>query len=173
MGSWLAVGEVVWLIGMSAWIILERRSPVATWAWIFALTWIPLLGIPVYFLFGPRRLRRKKLQIWPKQIMSCQGIATVARPARRDFSGEGNCGQAPVFGVTGRMCQTTAATTGKQCGALFVWRRLLPCDGTSVRRGTTSYPPGILHLGAGRHWNPFSGSIMREGKSWSSGATAG
>jgi cardiolipin synthase len=62
MGSWLAVGEVVWLIGMSAWIILERRSPVATWAWIFALTWIPLLGIPVYLLFGPRRLRRKKLR---------------------------------------------------------------------------------------------------------------
>jgi cardiolipin synthase A/B len=62
MGSWLAVGEVVWLICMSAWIILERRSPVATWAWIFALAWIPVLGIPVYLLFGPRRLRRKKLR---------------------------------------------------------------------------------------------------------------
>jgi cardiolipin synthase A/B len=27
MGTWIALGEAVWLIGLSTWIILERRSP--------------------------------------------------------------------------------------------------------------------------------------------------
>jgi cardiolipin synthase A/B len=62
IGTWLALGEVVWVIGLGIWIILERRSPAATLAWVFALAWIPLLGIPVYLLIGPRRLRRKKLR---------------------------------------------------------------------------------------------------------------
>ncbi len=60
--SWLAVGEVVWVIGLSAWIILERRSPVASLAWILALAWFPVVGILLYLLIGPRRLRRKKLR---------------------------------------------------------------------------------------------------------------
>jgi cardiolipin synthase len=60
--SWLAVGEAVWVIGLSAWIILERRSPVATLAWVLALAWFPVVGILLYLLIGPRRLRRKKLR---------------------------------------------------------------------------------------------------------------
>ena len=60
--SWLAVGEAVWVIGLSAWIILERRSPVATLAWVLALAWLPVVGILLYLLIGPRRLRRKKLR---------------------------------------------------------------------------------------------------------------
>jgi cardiolipin synthase len=62
IGTWLAVGELGWVIGLGTWIVLERRSPAATLAWIFGLAWIPLLGIPVYLLIGPRRLRRKKLR---------------------------------------------------------------------------------------------------------------
>lgn len=62
LATWLAVGEAVWVIGLCVWIILERRSPVATLAWVMALAWIPVLGIPLYLLFGPRRLRRKKLR---------------------------------------------------------------------------------------------------------------
>lgn len=56
----LAIAEVVWVLMLSVWLILERRSPVATLAWIFALAWLPLLGAAVYFLIGPRRLRRKR-----------------------------------------------------------------------------------------------------------------
>ena len=56
----LAIAEVVWVLVLSAWLILERRSPVATLAWILALAWLPLLGAAVYFLVGPRRLRRKR-----------------------------------------------------------------------------------------------------------------
>jgi cardiolipin synthase A/B len=60
--AWLAVGEVVWAIGLCIWIILERRSPAATFAWVLTLIWLPVVGIPLYLIFGPRRLRRKKLR---------------------------------------------------------------------------------------------------------------
>ncbi len=56
------VVEVVWVIGLAGWILLERRTPVATLAWIFALAWLPAIGIAVYYFFGPRRLARRKLR---------------------------------------------------------------------------------------------------------------
>lgn len=62
VATWLAVGEAVWVIGLCAWIILERRSPAATLAWVLGLAWFPVLGVPLYLLIGPRRLRRKKLR---------------------------------------------------------------------------------------------------------------
>jgi cardiolipin synthase len=62
VATWLAIGETAWVIGLSVWIILERRSPVATLAWVLALAWLPVLGLPLYLLIGPRRLWRKKLR---------------------------------------------------------------------------------------------------------------
>lgn len=55
--------EAAWLLGMGAWIVLERRPPAATLAWILALSALPVVGIPVYLLLGPRRLARKKLRM--------------------------------------------------------------------------------------------------------------
>lgn len=58
--GWLAIAEVAWIVGVCTWIIFERRSPVATLAWVFGLAWLPYVGIMVYLLIGPRRLVRKK-----------------------------------------------------------------------------------------------------------------
>jgi cardiolipin synthase A/B len=55
--------EVTWVVGVAIWMTAERRSPVATLAWILALSSIPLLGVPVYLWLGPRRLARKKLRM--------------------------------------------------------------------------------------------------------------
>ncbi len=57
----LAIGETIWVVGLCIWIIQDRRSPVATLAWIFALAWLPVAGIAIYLLIGPRRLTRKRL----------------------------------------------------------------------------------------------------------------
>lgn len=54
--------EVLWVIGFSFWLILQRRSPTATIAWVIVLAWLPIFGIAVYQFFGPPRLRRKKLK---------------------------------------------------------------------------------------------------------------
>ena len=39
-------------------IILERRHPSATLAWMLCIVLLPLIGIPLYFLIGVRRIRR-------------------------------------------------------------------------------------------------------------------
>jgi cardiolipin synthase len=39
-------------------IILERRHPSATMAWMLGIALLPLAGIPLYFLIGVRRIRR-------------------------------------------------------------------------------------------------------------------
>ena len=39
-------------------IILERRHPSATVAWMLGIALLPLIGIPLYFLIGVRRVRR-------------------------------------------------------------------------------------------------------------------
>ena len=37
------IAEVVWIVIMAVGIVLERRSPVATIAWMALLAWLPLL----------------------------------------------------------------------------------------------------------------------------------
>jgi len=64
--SWwtaLTVVELGWVVVIAITIILERRSPVATFAWISVLAWLPLVGLAVYYFFGPRRLRRRKMRL--------------------------------------------------------------------------------------------------------------
>ena len=39
-------------------IILERRHPSATLAWMLGIALLPLIGVPLYFLIGVRRVRR-------------------------------------------------------------------------------------------------------------------
>ncbi len=64
--SWglaLGIAEIAWVVGTACFIMLERRSPTATLAWIMMLAALPLVGVPIYLLIGPRRLRRKKLRL--------------------------------------------------------------------------------------------------------------
>jgi cardiolipin synthase len=39
-------------------IILERRQPAATVAWVLSIALLPVVGIPLYYLVGERRIRR-------------------------------------------------------------------------------------------------------------------
>jgi cardiolipin synthase len=64
--SWgleLGIAQVIWVAGIAVFIILERRSPTATLAWITMVAALPLVGVAIYLLIGPRRLRRKKLRL--------------------------------------------------------------------------------------------------------------
>lgn len=69
--TWLLDGHValvlslVWtLYGVlvAVWILLERRSPVATLSWLLAMMVLPVVGLLVYFVFGPRRFQRQRLK---------------------------------------------------------------------------------------------------------------
>jgi cardiolipin synthase len=73
--------EATWLLGITAWLLLERRSPVATIAWILALAAMPIVGIPVYLLLGPRRLERKKVRMALARRARALHLAAWDRPA--------------------------------------------------------------------------------------------
>ena len=60
--TFFSIGEILWVIGFSTWLILQRRSPTATLAWIVVSIWLPILGLVIYQFLGPPRLRRKKLR---------------------------------------------------------------------------------------------------------------
>ena len=47
---------------MAVVIVLQRRSPAATIAWMLVLAFLPIVGYVVYRLIGPQRLERKKLR---------------------------------------------------------------------------------------------------------------
>src|ERR1700682_2274238 len=54
------VAYVLWVIGACGTLLMERRSPTATLAWIFAFIAIPVISGFYYILFGPRRLLRRR-----------------------------------------------------------------------------------------------------------------
>lgn len=54
----LAILEIVYVVVLSAWIIHEKRQPLATLAWVLSLAALPVVGFVVYFFLGPQRLKR-------------------------------------------------------------------------------------------------------------------
>jgi len=61
MTVWEFVLLILLLLGVQAalGVVMERRSPVATWAWLLVLTLLPIVGIPFYLLFGRRQVKKK------------------------------------------------------------------------------------------------------------------
>ena len=57
--SWPAL-HLLWIVGGTVFLLLHRRRPVTTLAWLLAFWSVPLLSGIAYFLFGPRRLDREK-----------------------------------------------------------------------------------------------------------------
>ena len=62
-GLLLGVAQVVWVVLIAGFIVLERRSPAATLAWIAVVASLPLVGVGIYLLIGSRHLQRKRLRL--------------------------------------------------------------------------------------------------------------
>ncbi len=56
----LSLAWLLWIALVAVGLILERRSPTATLAWLLALLFMPYFGFLVYLLFGPQRLHRRR-----------------------------------------------------------------------------------------------------------------
>lgn len=77
----LLVGAyVAWAIGVTSMLLLARRPPMATVAWLLALLLLPYVGAFLWFFFGPRRLRRKRLRYAKSRSAVAQSAARIARP---------------------------------------------------------------------------------------------
>lgn len=57
VGGWLA-----YLLGLGIWIVLQKREPAATLAWLISLAALPYVGFLIYYVFGPQRIRRHRLR---------------------------------------------------------------------------------------------------------------
>jgi cardiolipin synthase len=58
----LTFALLVWVGILAVTIVLQRRSAAATLAWLFALVFLPVVGLVVYRLIGPLRLERKRAE---------------------------------------------------------------------------------------------------------------
>lgn len=59
--QWLSVHGLVVLIGLLAYVLTshslhQRRSPTAAISWVLAISLIPYVGLPLYLMFGTRKL---------------------------------------------------------------------------------------------------------------------
>lgn len=62
LSVWLTAAYALYLAGLIVWIVLQKREPAATLSWIFSLAALPYLGLLVYWLLGPQRIRRQRLR---------------------------------------------------------------------------------------------------------------
>ena len=53
-------------------VFFERRSPSSTWAWLFVLFFIPIIGFIIYLIFG--RYTGKKKAFGPKIIRDMETL---------------------------------------------------------------------------------------------------
>lgn len=82
---WLAVLWLGHVLVLAAWIVRQRREPVATLAWLLGLAWLPVLGWAVYWWLGPQRIQRKKL----KRLRARLNLAAARLPACGDAAEAG------------------------------------------------------------------------------------
>lgn len=84
LGTWLAYLGV-----LAGWIVLQKREPIATLGWLLALAALPVLGLVVYHILGPQRIRRQRLRrsrarlamapARPPNLQHSEDCATLAR----------------------------------------------------------------------------------------------
>ena len=82
----LSIVIFVWIVAISGWILLERRSPAATIAWILALSLMPGIGIFIYLFLGPRRFNRKKLVLWKARKLLASVHERLGERADRELT---------------------------------------------------------------------------------------
>ncbi|MFA5684295.1 MAG: cardiolipin synthase [Lysobacteraceae bacterium] len=60
--AWLGALWALYLLALSIWIVLQKRSPLSTLSWILSLAALPVIGFVVYFLLGPQKINRQRIR---------------------------------------------------------------------------------------------------------------
>ena len=79
--SWFEIfagSYLLWVLVACASLLMERRSPTATLAWIFAFIAIPVLSGIYYMMFGPRRLHRRRRRYTIARKSVARGVTGAA-----------------------------------------------------------------------------------------------
>jgi cardiolipin synthase len=51
-----------WIVFSIVFLLAQRRRPTATLAWLIGFLSVPLVSVAAYFVFGPRKLQRRRLK---------------------------------------------------------------------------------------------------------------
>ncbi len=88
--SMIAVAYGIWAIAAAIGILVQRRPPVATLAWLLALLLLPGVGALVYVAFGPRKVRRRTLRYLAASNQIAQSTVAHLHATRSDVPFEGD-----------------------------------------------------------------------------------
>src|SRR5215469_4610851 len=96
----LTIAGFILALFLVARLMREKKAPANTFAWLLVILLIPYLGVPLYLLFGNRKLRKiaaRKSQLLPALPRSLTGpAARVGGPVAHTITAAG--GTPPVGG---------------------------------------------------------------------------
>lgn len=73
----LALFEAIYVVAVTVWIVMEKRRPSATLAWILAVAALPIVGVFIYWVIGPRRIERSRSR---RELARRRILATMPDP---------------------------------------------------------------------------------------------
>ncbi len=68
----------LYLIALSIMIIWQKRAPVATLSWILSLAALPYIGLIIYYVFGPQKIKRRRMRRVASKLRLTGGLAAAA-----------------------------------------------------------------------------------------------
>src|SRR5690606_6221820 len=78
---------VIYMVWLGGWIVLQKREPVATLSWLLGLAALPVIGLLVYQVFGPQKIKRHRLRRsrnrWPREVEALAGADSEAAELAR------------------------------------------------------------------------------------------
>ena len=99
------VAYVVWVIGACATLLMNRRSPTATLAWMFAFVALPVISGFYYLVFGPRRLHRRRTRYGIARGLLAEDVSSYLRKSCHPVSPTLSADAAALAGVGKRLGQ--------------------------------------------------------------------
>ena len=84
VGTMFLVGILImpFTLFVAATIVRQRRSPASSVTWLLTILFMPLIGIPLFWLFGTRKIDRIA-RTKPPVELTPQDAAGPVRPTRR------------------------------------------------------------------------------------------
>ena len=83
-GMWLTALWLSYALVLATWVIMQKREPAATLAWVFSLVFLPYLGFLIFYFFGPRKVRRSE----SKRRGSYEAVKKAYAPADAQATAE-------------------------------------------------------------------------------------
>lgn len=78
----LEIGLIAYVLFAAFSIVLERRRPTATLAWILVLVLLPVVGLVAYLLIGRRKARRSRRSRRRRELRPTEATAAIANLQR-------------------------------------------------------------------------------------------